>query len=198
METIIYKGHKIEISPDESPESPREWDNMSQLICFHNRYDLGDKHEYDHSDYPGWEEMKMAIIRAERPYIIMPLYLYDHSGITISMTPFGCQWDSGQIGFVIVSKETISDFYTWQRVTARRKIDLMKYLKAEVDMYDQFIRGNIYCFNIEGPDGEDVDSCSGFYGEKAALEDAESIIDFKLKGTEDDSAERNNRQLQED
>jgi hypothetical protein len=36
-------GRKLELHHDESPESPREWDNMGTMAFFHQRYDLGDK-----------------------------------------------------------------------------------------------------------------------------------------------------------
>ncbi len=68
-ETIEEKrigDYLIEIFPDYEPESPREWCNLGKMICFHKRYDLGDKHDYDHNDYSGWDEMEKAIIKNEK------------------------------------------------------------------------------------------------------------------------------------
>ena len=31
---------------------------------------------------------------------ILPLYLYDHSGLTMSTNDFGDRWDSGCVGFI--------------------------------------------------------------------------------------------------
>ncbi len=42
-------------------------------------------------------------------YIILPLFLYDHSGITMSTGPFSCPWDSGQVGWIYASKKTFID-----------------------------------------------------------------------------------------
>ena len=118
METYKLKnGKTLEIVQDNNPDSPREWDNMGTMICFHGRYNLGDKHNYDHRDYSGWEEMETAIIKNESPAVILPLYLYDHSGITISTSPFSCGWDSGQIGFIFVSKEKLRKEYGVKRIT---------------------------------------------------------------------------------
>ena len=90
METIVsveVDGKKIELYQSEGDS--RDWDNYTKLICFHGRYNLGDKHEYNHNDYDGWDEMEQAILRKEKDVVwISPLYLYDHSGITISTSPF--------------------------------------------------------------------------------------------------------------
>ncbi len=42
---------------------------------------------------------KDKLIEEEKAIFITSLYLYDHSGITVSTWPVSCQWDSGQAGF---------------------------------------------------------------------------------------------------
>lgn len=37
---------------------------------------------------------------------ILPLYLYDHSGLTMSTSDFGDRWDSGCVGFIYMDKDT--------------------------------------------------------------------------------------------
>jgi len=103
----LSNGGRIEINY--STGDSREWDNFAKLICFHNRYNLGDDHDYNSDDYSGWDEMRSAIIKREDAAVVLPLYLYDHSGITISTTPFSCPWDSGRVGFAVVSKEKIRE-----------------------------------------------------------------------------------------
>ena len=50
--TMEHEGYEIEVTRDEFPESPRQWDNLGKMIFFHKRYDLGDKgHGYDSDDY---------------------------------------------------------------------------------------------------------------------------------------------------
>src|SRR4051812_4095451 len=108
-ETQIYKGYTIEIIQDKNPESPREWDNMTTMICFHKRYNLGDKHEIKHKDYSSWEEMEQVIIKRYKPIAIKPLFMLDHSGISISTNDFNDTWDSGQIGFVLMNRKSVLD-----------------------------------------------------------------------------------------
>ena len=82
---------RIIIEHDETAESPREWDNLGVMAAFHGRYSLGDtNHGFRHTDYSGWNEMKADIIRKNPGCVILPLYLYDHSGITMNTTGFSC------------------------------------------------------------------------------------------------------------
>jgi len=160
-------GCTLEIYFDEDPESPREWDNLGTMICFHTRYDLGDKHDYKSRDYNGWDEIENQIKQDNPECFIRPLYLMDHSGLSISMGPFGCPWDSGQVGFIFITKEIVvsqlrGDVFRAEEV-----------LSAEVEAYNQYLVGDIYGFILRdkpcnkcgcNTKSEVLDSCWGFYG----------------------------------
>lgn len=166
METYKLKsGKTLEVHQDQSPESPREWDNLSTMICFHRRYNLGDKHNYNHNDYESWSEMKDAIIENESPAVILPLYLYDHSGITISTSPFGCQWDSGQIGWVFISEDKVRKEYGVTDISDELLDKVTKLLLNEVDTYDQYLTGEVYGYKLLDEEGNEEDSCWGYYGD---------------------------------
>jgi len=147
-------GLRIEF--DYSEGDSRSWDNLTKMVCFHNRYDLGDKHDYNKNDYDSFEELKDAIQKNENVLVIKPLYLYDHSGITISTEPFNCGFDSGQIGWVYVTKEL-------QELTGAPTETLTDQLIGEVNTYDQELRNEVYSFTCY-KDNEVADSCGGFYG----------------------------------
>ena len=87
IHTESYNGMTIKIYADELAESPREWDNLGKMCCFHKRYNLGDKHTMT------VDEVQELVQRED--VIALPLYLYDHSGITMNTTGFSCPWDSG-------------------------------------------------------------------------------------------------------
>lgn len=116
----------------------------------------------------------------------LPLYLYDHSGITMSTGPFSCPWDSGQVGFIYVTYPEIRKAFLRQRVTQAVMDRALALLRSEVKEYDYYIRGAVYGYTITDPDGEEIDdSCWGFYGydhEKSGLkEEAEGAIDFEIE-----------------
>jgi hypothetical protein len=126
--------------------------------------------------------MEKDLIKKENPAFILPLYLYDHSVVTISTTPFNNRWDSGQIGFILVSKETALADFGGKKVTAKLKQKIEKQLEGEVETYAQFLEGDVYGFCIEDEDGNHIDSCFGFYGSDFATNGMLDYINHNLLG----------------
>lgn len=176
------KKFELEIEQDSSPDSPRTWDNLGTMVCFHKRYDLGDKTDYRSEDYDSWDELRQGIIDNEGEVFMLPLYLYDHSGITMSTRPFNCNWDSGQVGFIFVSKNKVKK----EGIDETKVLD---YLKGEVETYDQYLTGDVYGYRVYEVEtcslGHEhktlVDSCWGFYGEEYAEKEGRSLLEHYEK-----------------
>jgi hypothetical protein len=173
--------HTLAIVQDEYPANPREeFDQASRFVCFHKRYDLGDKHTYRSEDYDGWDGLGDQIDK-DGAVVILPLYLYDHSGITIATKPFSCPWDSGQVGFVYMTKNDILDNFSTS-VSPRRRLTPALVSKAlycvegEVEEYNQYLTGDVWCYDIKDEDGNVVDSCCGLYGYKYAEESGNEVL----------------------
>lgn len=192
MEHITEKtvgNYRIRTFYDESPESPRNWDNLGTMVCFHRNYDLGDKHDYTFNDYDSWDEMEKDIIKRENVGVILPLYLYDHSGVTMNTTGFECRWDSGQVGFIFISKEKIREEYKIKRITKEWVEKITEYLKSEVETYDQFLRGDVFGYrmykvsicSLGHEHEEEIDSCWEFYSEEECFNEAEGIVNYRIK-----------------
>ena len=97
IHTEIRHGYRISIFQDTDPMNPRtDYDNAGTMVCFHSRYNLGDKHNFTLESAREFSRRK--------DIICLPLFLYDHSGITINTTGFSCPWDSGQVGFIYITK----------------------------------------------------------------------------------------------
>jgi len=170
------KEYRLKIERDDSNDlSPREWDNLGTMACFHRRYNLGDNHDLS------IEEVK-AINDSDK-YISLPLFLYDHSGITMNTVGFHCPWDSGQVGIIFISKEDIRREYNVKRISKKLKARVSKYLEGEVSTYDQYLTGDVWYYSIEektvytSEEGDTldqwdvIDSCGGFFGEEYAKEE---------------------------
>lgn len=154
----IKKGNRVlRILYDENCPNPREWDNLGTMVCFHGRYNLGDKHHYT-SPQEFVDEVR------EDKAIILPLYLYDHSGLAMNTTGFSCPWDSGQVGWIFVTKERVREEYGVKRITRKVRDRVIAALKAEVEEYNQWLQGDVYGFVLEDEEGNMVDSCWGFFG----------------------------------
>ena len=175
----LKSGNVLKIYTDDDPMNPRkEWDNLGTMLCWHSRYDLGDKNKrenpYKPEDYGSMEELANAIIKGEDVAVILPLYLYDHSGITMSTGPFSCPWDSGQVGFIFVSKEKLRKEYSKKHLTKKFLKKIEEYLTTEVNVYDQYLTGDVYGFRVVKPtkcdecgheDEDEIDACWGFFGD---------------------------------
>jgi len=164
IETIEYKNYNIELCYDTYPDNPRNWDNLGVINCFHKRYNLGEAHNFSEpQELIDWIEAN-----SDKIYYL-PLYMYEHGNITISTSPFSCRWDSGQIGFIYITKE---------RVEAEGIAKPYEALEAEIKEYDYYLRGDTYGARILDKEGEVIDSQFGYLGDRQiAIDDAKGMID---------------------
>jgi hypothetical protein len=156
------------LTPDNDPTNPREDENLGNMVCFHNRYSLGDKSELNSDMFNSWQELYSYLIKEKNAITILPLYLYDHSGISIKVGSFRgllpqghAEFDSGQVGFIYTTKEDL------KRIgVTKAKAD--KSLREEVEHYNRYLRGDIYFIVRETFDHNkeqvDYDICGGYYG----------------------------------
>ena len=164
---IKHGTRELKIIYDPDPINPRTWDNLGLMVCLHRRYDLGDKHSFRDSEDIR-EYMKENKIKS-----FLPLYLYDHSGITINTTGFNCLWDSGQIGFTYVTKKDVRKCFSKKRISSKLYKQVTRILKSEIETYDQYLRNDIYGFILYKTSKCDhgyehkteINSCWGFYGD---------------------------------
>lgn len=169
-----YNGHVIKIYHDPDAESPREWSNLGTLICWHRRYRLGDSHSFDSPEaflrdlagIPEQRDLSMDRLqeRAERNAILLPVFLYDHSGLAMNTIGFHCPWDSGQVGYIYVTLAAVRKEFGVKRVTKALREKTEDILRGEIVSYDAYLGGRVYGYVIE-QDGEEIDACWGFIGD---------------------------------
>ena len=166
MKNIIEnEKYKLEIFDDLNPCSPRGFDNLGTMVCFHRRYNLGDETELKSSDFSSWEELESYLYKEENALIAIPIFMYDHSGLWINTTGFSCPWDSGQVGYIYVSKEKVRREYSCKRISKKLKNMIREMLCSEVDLYNDYLSGNVYGFTLTNKENaEEIDSSCGFYG----------------------------------
>lgn len=208
---------RLVIEQDQFSDDPRSWDNFGTMLCCNQYYQLGDCNsnrdtelqlaeicrKYGKSD----EEIDEMTFAEEVQFILdqdnvcgLPLWLYDHSGISMS-TERQCSWDSSFVGLIFVEK----DFYLAQMCLKDEedwKAKAKETLKGEVKTYSDFLEGNVYGWTLYEPtvvirqsmdgkelsreideEGEVVDSMVGFYD--PTLEDVEEYFDFEIAEIEE-------------
>lgn len=161
---------KIIVEQDDDATSPYaedEW-TLSKVALFHKRMNFPNHSGLNTDDFESWDALRDAL-EAEGALGILPVWMYDHSGMTLRVgaeNPFTDGWDSGQVGFVYSTEELLAEWGL-----ADESVFFMK--NYEVEQYSNFLNGNVFRFRVEDLDGNVLDSCGGYYAEVDALTEAQ-------------------------
>lgn len=158
------------VRQDQYAENPREaYAHFGTLMMWTKHGSSGDKaaKDYNPSDYSGWEEFQAAL---EKDFdgVLIPVYMYSHSGQTVSTRPFGCPWDSGQVGFIGVSKADALTAYNRKRLTKALRARATAALEAEVKEYAAYLEGDVWSLSVHKEGGEAEYFVGGIYGRESA------------------------------
>lgn len=163
----------VQVFADTNPMSPREGDMLATLFCWHPRYELGDEQFSGPEDVGGSRSMAEIAewLKRERNAInLIPLFLYDHSGITMSCGETipdekpatdeqttvergsfgerglngGYTWDTSMVGFAFTTRKQIE-------LLGAPADDIDHQIRAEVEEYDDFLTGNVWAYRIVKP-----------------------------------------------
>ena len=116
-------------------------------------------------------------------FVVLPVYMYEHSGIALSTGPFNCRWDSGSLG-VIFTK------ITPQSCPESVEEDM----KRQVEDYSNYVNGDVFQWSIRDSDGDFVESCGGYLGDTDYCEeDGLSVLEALLKDQQKAQTETVNR-----
>lgn len=144
-------NYRFSVFQDDIATNPREnCEHTGTMVCMHRDYCFGDK-QLRASDYESWDDVKKSILHENTNAVILPLRIYDHSGVTMSTTnsyPYNDQWDSSMVGFIYTTKERMKKLWGDQLPRTWRK-KAVEVLVSEVKEYDNYLTGNIYGFTLE-------------------------------------------------
>ena len=198
-ETFEVGDLTVKVVHDDDPiDSPRDWENVTEMVCWHRRYDLGDRQP----DSDEQEALERGGIRLLERYLRLTrgviafrtLGLYDHSGISMYLDggphwSDSAGWDSGTVGFIYVTREIAeregphcdgpNDLAAWAEQAIR----------SDVEIYDQYLTGDIWGYIVEDADGEHLDSCWGYYGTDEAEKEGKSQAEWLVKARAENAAQ---------
>lgn len=155
---------ELKIEYDEFAESPRDWDSALGKFCVSNRC----RYIKDESGLRAANELTWYDKKADRAklesmgYIVLPLSVYDHSGVKIYIGEKCDDWDSAQIGWYIINKEEVRKACNIKRISEKWRERIIAIAKDEVKTFNAYYNGEVYNFTLSR-NGEEVDSCGGFY-----------------------------------
>lgn len=205
---------EIEYEQDGSFANPREHEcNLGFMACWHPNYILGDKqfkdgcgrgaveNLYERSDFESIGELAEKLA-AEGAICVLPLYLFDHSGLSISAgagytgrgdtasgghDEFGNArgWDTTLVGVIYAMPErvrelcgepvrTFDKFYCPRDWTGTPEAWIAQQLEHEVELYDRYLHGEVYWWCVKDADGDVLESCGGFLPD-VGVPDAEEL-----------------------
>lgn len=197
MKSPIWKeekqGFTAYIYYDDDPCDPREWYRFTTMYCYHKRYHLGDKQ----TKYPPMylRDMIEDIITEEhkpridtelvstpnlfaimnKHFVWQPLFLYDHSGLSLSTSRGYDVWDTSFVGIIYAHKTKIIEEYG--EYTEQTKEKVRSAINAEIETYNAYLNGDIYGYTIEDSDGELLESCWGYYNLDETINLTKKILD---------------------
>lgn len=176
IESIDYKGAVINVYPDIDSISPRGWDNLGIMeINSHRDYNLPSEGGGLQDEADGEEEEALDLspleyarlhLENEGAICILPIIGYDHGGLSISVSASFNKWDGGQLGFIYTTAKQAKKI----GVNTTNLKGIERILRAEVELYNQYLTGDVYSVIAEDKEGNVIDSISGFFGREAINE----------------------------
>jgi len=186
IDTAIVENLTVNVYSDEENDNTdnpfsSEYDLFGTVSCFHRNYNLS---SYN-SDFTDKEDLKRHI--SLKNVISLPVYLYDHSGITINTTGFIFSWDSGQIGYIHITKEEIYKEFNVKRISSALLKKVYENLKGTISFINDYLTGNIHYFEVIDTDSEEIlEAVYGYVGNSdiclnAGIFEAKSILSFNTR-----------------
>lgn len=196
VKEIIDGNFRARIFQDEFPMNPlKDWDMQFIFSCFHRNYDLSCKVNEFPNTQDGMRLFNEFKAEIGDKAVWFPIYIYDHSGITVNLTGFSCPWDSGQVGYVWQYKSVLMKNYGQKKWTKNFAQKMWDVAKSETATLDDYVTGNVYGYQIDKketdeswddePKIENIDSCYGFFGDpddkSQIMEEIRSVIKYQKK-----------------
>ena len=174
LETHNYKGYSIQIYQSDS-DSPADWcDDERFLVHYHRDCWITNK-AVEKDEIAEWYRGNNKSL--EKKYWVFQVVAYIHGGVSLSLGSSSHfpdqQWDVSHVGAVLIKRD---------RKLRSKKV--REQAEGLIESWNHYLSGEVYGFNIINPDGDEVDSCNGYYGdiEKSGLMDeCRAVIDDDIQ-----------------
>lgn len=178
IESFNHRGHRVKILIDSDPLNPmKDWDTFSTILHWSAKYTLGREIERGmaEGDVRAFVENDLD----EKPLLVIPLYMMEHGNVQLSLGDFRDKWDSGQVGWVVVTRES-ADAMGYGTLpdgqhTEQQMKDIRSSVEREIQQYSSYLNGDVYQYIVTPSDEPDVHNGGYFTIEDAVVAAKESI-----------------------
>ncbi len=160
-----------EVLEDVYAEHPyKDWDMLSQMLFSRSFSHYSHCPGVSESTQQDWRNFSQEPPWDDLIYLT-PIYVYSHGGTTFSLRPFSDRWDSGQVGWLFVTREAAEQ--NWPKYggwvlakCAERLAD------QEFKVFEDWVDDGAWGWQVKDQDGELVESCWGYYDKAHARTEA--------------------------
>jgi hypothetical protein len=185
VETFEHHGLTVEIHLDTEPASPREWDNLGEMVAFprlsreytKSLYDRESTSTEDDAVARGGTALLARYLSITEGAIVVPFYFADYGSSGARMWATEPDTDDTDSGFFVVDRDTIIKEYGDDSEASRQRA--YSCLKAEIATMSQYVEGDVYGYIITGHEQPELgDSCWGFFGTEECIAEAKSMAEW--------------------
>lgn len=98
-------------------------------------FNIPNGNSWGYEFYPSWVRVERTIRNMEEVCVILPLYCYDLGGFfQISTQPYPNEWESGQCGYYVVSKQEAREYLGSKRITQKQIKTIEEWIKKKYAM----------------------------------------------------------------
>jgi hypothetical protein len=160
---VVYDDSGATDSPIDSH------DDSVRLVEWSRRHGLNDSWGSKRGFSRDIEPPEALAWAKENGFIVYPVFKYEHGNVLYKTSPFSCPWDSGQSGYLFLSRKE------WKRKSKRSD----SYAAAILESYSDWCNGSIFGYIIEDSNGDELDSVWGFIGDSDyCLSEGKSQAEF--------------------
>jgi hypothetical protein len=200
-DTFKHAGFTVKIIQDPDPDEPDYGEAEFYLYAScsghgHGSYEIGRRNVQDGNKHIPWGEFIWGQYGSDIPteenerawdlyqewldcydssYQVWPIKAGNAHGPG-SFTIWECDEDDEIEGYVFIK---VPDTDLGKLGDASRDVEKIK--DALIEQYQQWCRGEVYGYVIEDSDGEEIESCWGYYGDEDAISESKSTAEALAK-----------------
>lgn len=175
-------GVTVTVTDDPCPVDPREvwaYDFYADLVdaktqfpvffiaAWHRRYEFSYRLPFQLKNMDDFNEfMHTECDNPKSHWKFLPLYMYEHGGIALSLNSFNDTFDSGQLGFIVYNDDP-DNYEKGGPILNENEVKII------VDEWFKYEQNGAYWYTItDDVDGEILSQNAGYYNLKQCKEDA--------------------------